>query len=474
MPNLKLQGVQVNNCSFVRGLLSTLILLTCSSLVFAEGPDLIQDRLKSNRNSQISFMAAPLHGSAPTITYQSDLALIPASLMKLLTSYVALKQLGRDFRFEIRMQLGVKDARGIAALTVWAPLGMPDLVIEDLYLVARRIKALGLNGLSKLVVIQDPRFLDNKDWPEAYQAKTSSLSINYNSIGTELCPSSESNNMKALLDLPELPNEIIGQVSSAIKDQKKPLSVNLEFQNSANIWQVQLSGYLPKTADCQLVYKAIPSAEYAFAPTLAKLLQQQGLVVEAYETKIEEPRVAAEASDIIFNSRPLSDILMRMNRFSSNFIARSLALALQYQKKSNSLEGSGAGLVEAALKQEYAEAASLKVHDASGLARENRVSAALLVRLLRSASKDPEIGVELQSSLVYSKLGTLRNRDFGASAESLRVKTGFINGVSGLAGFLTVKSGETWAFAIIQNGVKSRERALKFEEELIEEFYNRF
>ncbi|WP_026912950.1 D-alanyl-D-alanine carboxypeptidase/D-alanyl-D-alanine-endopeptidase [Patulibacter minatonensis] len=92
--------------------------------------------------------------------------------------------------------------------------------------------------------------------------------------------------------------------------------------------------------------------------------------------------------------------------------------------------------------------------DGSGLTRQNRVSPALVARLLQRLDADPTISPVLRASLPQAgRSGTLAGRMRGTAAVGrCAAKTGTINGVSGLAGFCTTKRGREVAFAILQNG----------------------
>lgn len=98
--------------------------------------------------------------------------------------------------------------------------------------------------------------------------------------------------------------------------------------------------------------------------------------------------------------------------------------------------------------------ATPRIHDGSGLTRRNRVSPALVTRLLVSLHNDPALGPVVRDALPRAgATGTLARRMRGSAAQGrCRAKTGTINGVSSLAGYCTAASGRELAFAILQNG----------------------
>lgn len=98
--------------------------------------------------------------------------------------------------------------------------------------------------------------------------------------------------------------------------------------------------------------------------------------------------------------------------------------------------------------------ATPRIHDGSGLTRRNRVSPAMVTRLLVSLHDDPLLAPVVRDALPRAgATGTLARRMRGTAAQGrCRAKTGTINGVSSLAGYCTAASGRELAFAILQNG----------------------
>lgn len=98
-----------------------------------------------------------------------------------------------------------------------------------------------------------------------------------------------------------------------------------------------------------------------------------------------------------------------------------------------------------------------RIHDGSGLTRRNRVSPAMVTRLLVSLHNDPVLAPVVRDALPRAgATGTLAQRMRGTAAQGrCRAKTGTINGVSSLAGYCTAASGRELAFAILQNGSTS-------------------
>ena len=97
------------------------------------------------------------------------------------------------------------------------------------------------------------------------------------------------------------------------------------------------------------------------------------------------------------------------------------------------------------------QAPELSIENGSGLARDDRVSAATLAALLRSAWASP-LMPELAASLpVLSVDGTLRQRASGAAGGHAHLKGGTLDGVQSIAGFVLDRDGRRWIVVMMVN-----------------------
>ena len=111
---------------------------------------------------------------------------------------------------------------------------------------------------------------------------------------------------------------------------------------------------------------------------------------------------------------------------------------------------------------------SFIIEDSSGLSHENRLSSQIIVTILVELFRSNRYGPEFVSSLsVAGRSGTLKDRTLGENQVSVRAKTGTLTGVVSLAGYLTSESNRVFAFALLQNGVKSKANAHALERKLM-------
>ena len=103
-------------------------------------------------------------------------------------------------------------------------------------------------------------------------------------------------------------------------------------------------------------------------------------------------------------------------------------------------------------------AGAVVVADGSGLSQDNRITAAMMTAWLASFANDSRLGPLLIDSLaIAGESGTLKKRYskvnlYGATVQA---KTGYINRVSCLSGFVTMPDGRRRTFSVLVNGLKA-------------------
>jgi D-alanyl-D-alanine carboxypeptidase/D-alanyl-D-alanine-endopeptidase (penicillin-binding protein 4) len=145
-------------------------------------------------------------------------------------------------------------------------------------------------------------------------------------------------------------------------------------------------------------------------------------------------------------------ILRAMNLASDNFIAETLVKDVGAYGSGRGTTRAGAARTRALLAQEGVIGPGDRLVDGSGLSRDNRLTAATLVRLVAAADADPEWGAALLGSLARGGEGTLVRRfTSGPATKRVRAKTGYLDGVSALAGRVISRRGQRYAFAMLMN-----------------------
>jgi PBP4 family serine-type D-alanyl-D-alanine carboxypeptidase len=151
-------------------------------------------------------------------------------------------------------------------------------------------------------------------------------------------------------------------------------------------------------------------------------------------------------------SPPLPVILRAMNLDSDNFIAETLVKDVGAYRAGRGSTTAGVRHTRALLARRGILGTRDTLVDGSGLSRGNRLAAASLVRLIAQADADPTWGRALINSLARGGEGTLIRRfTSGVATKRVRAKTGYLDGVSAMAGRVVSRRGAHYGFALLMN-----------------------
>jgi len=205
------------------------------------------------------------------------------------------------------------------------------------------------------------------------------------------------------------------------------------------------SGSLARAAD--------PAA--AAAATFAELLAGRGVSVRGGVRPVEAPEAADTVAEV--SSPPVAQLVEHMLTDSDNQLAEALGrLAAVAQGAPASFDGAAATLVAVA-EDHGADLAGATVLDASGLSRDDRVSADALATTLSVAVVDPVYRPLTTGLPIAALTGTLVDRFLDppatVGAGVVRAKTGTLTGVSSEAGLVVTCEGELLAFAFLADRV---------------------
>lgn len=203
----------------------------------------------------------------------------------------------------------------------------------------------------------------------------------------------------------------------------------------------------------------IRNPEHRAAVALTRRLERAGVAVSGSAGAGQAPAGLTNVASV--DSPTVSVMARYMNRKSSNLFAEV------FGKKLGALRSGVPGTIAKGAAAIAAWAArhsvSLTARDASGLSYENRVAPAGLTRLLGVAENETW-GVALRMSLPKGNQGTLEDR---LGRVRVRAKTGTLENISTLSGYVWLEQRETWAeFAILSRGM-SKAHASAIEDDIV-------
>jgi D-alanyl-D-alanine carboxypeptidase/D-alanyl-D-alanine-endopeptidase (penicillin-binding protein 4) len=194
----------------------------------------------------------------------------------------------------------------------------------------------------------------------------------------------------------------------------------------------------------------------AAASEFAALLTSDGVTVTAPPAAVHATSGHAAIASV--SSPPMSELVQRMLGRSDNDLAEALSRQVAIATGQPASFAGGVTAVKAAIASLGVDPAGLATVDASGLSPLDRVKPAALLALLRLAivPGHDRLAAILAGLPVAGFSGTLSGRFVGpaaAGAGVIRAKTGTLDGVVALAGYLQDSSGATLVFATIVTGV---------------------
>ncbi len=380
----------------------------------------------------------------------ADIAVPPASVAKTVTALYALDRLGAQHRFTTRvMAVGQVSGKRLTGDLVLAGGGDPTLDSDKL---GDLVAALARTGLREVTgrflayagaLPSFDRISDEQPVQVGYDPGLSGLALNYNRVNFEWTKGGATLAMNARGER-YVPG--VKMATMAVADRQAPL---FDYRRAPGVeaWSVARGG-LARAGSRWLPVRQV--APYV-AEVFRTLCAAQGIALPAAEV-VQVMPVGAVAL-VTWQSDELSSVLRQMLKYSTNITAEGVGLAAT---------GAADLRVSAGMVADWATGLGLQATlvDHSGLGSASRVTAGGMLRALIAGDK---AGLR----------GILRNvglRDFAGkavkgSATQVVGKSGTLNFVSGLVGFIEPVGGQDLCFAIFSADVARREAVPMAERE---------
>lgn len=406
-------------------------------------------------NSTSIYVADAATGR-PIASHMPDMQLNPASCAKILTSVTALAKLGPGYTFKTRFYADKKPRGGTVGTLYVSGKGDPSLINEELERIGATLYGMGIRHIAGGIVI-DNSFFDSFEYPRkvgnvgrAYTAKTAAVAINFNSIGIEVSPTRAGRLAKVEL---KPPVDIFNLKNKVVTGGKSRINIAMDRGPEGN--DIVVSGRMSTRAGTQIFWRAIPDpVEYAGA-VIGYIFGEQGIAVTGPTRSGKVPKGAFLLSEE--QSRPLVEIVRDMNKLSTNFVAEQIVKHMGGTfKGSPGSTAKGVEFIEDYLASIGIPRGSIVLENGSGLSTISRISAKQLVDVLVAAYRNRSIQYDFMASLsVLGIDGTMKRwRKMEPSLTGIvYAKTGTLNSVSTLAGYVPGPDGQMIAFAIMANGL---------------------
>jgi D-alanyl-D-alanine carboxypeptidase/D-alanyl-D-alanine-endopeptidase (penicillin-binding protein 4) len=415
------------------------------------------------RGARVGALVVDAEQGGVLFERSADLALVPASNMKILTALAALDAFGPTHRFTTRVLADQPlDAQGAVNVLYLQGGGDPALTSESWWRLAADLRLAGLREVRQGIVVDDSAF-DAARWhpswgqvtSRAYYAPIGALSANYGAFAVEVRPGREPGVPVAVaVDPPVASLRVVNRALTGPPGTASKLVVDRVA--AGEVEEVRVSGRLPLGAEPDPFFRSVADPGI-YAGALARLqLEANGVRVGPALSRGGVPLGVVEL--LAFEGRPLGEIISLLVKYSNNEIAETLVKALASQRGAGTWD-LGTSLVRERLAGLGLDASRLELVDGSGLSTRNRVTARLLVDALQVAGRSFRLGPELVAALpIAARDGTLRKRAGGADGR-VRAKTGLLERVTALAGYAELADGRAAAFAVLVNGYRVTDEA---------------
>ena len=420
--------------------------------------------------AKVGFVVQDLQTGVELANREGDKGLNLASNTKLLTGTAALAALGGGFRWRTAVYAETEpDETGTITGDLYIRgRGDPLLSIQALQQLAQDVAARGVTNVEGKIVLDTSYFDTNVEPPHfdeqpkeraAFRAPVASFGVNRSTV-TMTVIAEPGGTARVIVDpktdLYKLTKEEVTSTPTGrtrLKVEKKPKKDHVELEITGQIRVGEGSWDLRQRVD--------DPARFA-AEVFKKALVDEGVKIR--KAGFGSGTVPTTAKLLAHHdSQPLLDVLRAMNKHSDNYVAESILKTLGAETKSTpgpATWADGIAAVRAQLEKLGLPGGSYKAENGSGLYASTEVSPKQLVTLLTAAHKDYRIGPDLLASLpVGGYDGTLARRWVGKPAAGrVRAKTGTLDKVITLAGYVAVDPSHVVAFAILTNDVPPKER----------------
>jgi D-alanyl-D-alanine carboxypeptidase/D-alanyl-D-alanine-endopeptidase (penicillin-binding protein 4) len=415
--------------------------------------------------SSLSVFVQKVGAAEPLLLFNADVPRNPASVVKLVTTFAGLEALGPTYQWRTEAYVdGRLDGGTLTGDLLLKGYGDPYLITERLWLLQRDLRNKGLRVIDGDLVIDnswfareelDPGAFDGQTY-RAYNALPDALLVNYQAVNFILRPDPARSRVEILAD-PALANVEIRNEMRLFKGgcNSSKSGISMSVGGVAPRPRLTFSGAV--ASDCpeyQMLRTILDGPAFTYGAFRA-LWEEQGGRLTGVARQGQVP--SGKKPYVTFRSPPLAEVIRSVNKFSNNVMTRQIFLTLGAEKfgAPGTLD-KGERATLAALASRGLVFPELRLGNGAGLARETRISAGSLGRLLLAAHASP-FQPEFQASLSIAGLdGTTRKRfKDDPEAGDMHLKTGTLNGVTAIAGFVHSESGADYVVVAVMNQSKA-------------------
>lgn len=387
----------------------------------------------------------------------------PASVMKMVTTWAGLSELGPEHRWRTNV-LTQANARIDEQGTLQGPLyiqasGDPFFSISDLWNLLRDVRLRGVKNLSQVVIDKsifgqikiDPYAFDGAgDRP--YNASPDAMMVGFGASRLIFQPDNKNKKWIGVIDPPVPGLRIENQLQWS--DQRCPGSpgVGTQLRTTPNGVTVVATGTAAGSCGEFSVYR-LTMAQDAFFESVFKMIWKElgGTLAHTVTTG----KIPANAKALVWHdSVSLADQIRVINKQSNNVMATLLLLRLGQQVSgAGSTTASSEQVAMNVLRSQGVNTGGWRIANGSGLSREARITANGLAQMLDVAWRSNYMPEYISSLAIAGVDGTVRRRLRDEEVQGrAHLKTGTLRDSRALAGYVLGASGKRYIMVSMVNG----------------------
>ncbi|ACR67693.1 serine-type D-Ala-D-Ala carboxypeptidase [Edwardsiella ictaluri] len=462
------------------------------ALVFSVQATPVQDYAQYlPEGTNLALMVQKVGSTTPTIDYHGQQMALPASTQKVITALAALLQLGPDFRFNTTFE-----TRGqISAGTLNGDLivrfdGDPTLRRQNIRNMVASLKKQGIARISGDILIDTSVFASHDKapgWPwndltQCFSAPPAAAIVDRNCFSISLYSAPKAGDRAFIRVASYYPVHMFSEVKTLARGSAEAPYCELDVV-PGELNRYTLTGCLTQRTDpLPLAFAIQDGAAYAGA-IVKDELQQANIDIAGHLRR--ETQVTPQGTILAqTQSAPLHDLLRVMLKKSDNMIADTIfrTIGHSYFNVPGTWRAGSDAVRQILRKKAGVNLGNSVVVDGSGLSRHNLISPATMMEvLLYIAQNDSQLNFISMLPLAGND-GTLQYRgglhEAGVDGK-VSAKTGSLQGVYNLAGFITTASGQRMAFVQYLSGYAvppqdqrtRRQPLVRFESRLYRDIY---
>ena len=447
--------------------------------LFVFGQESIESLIKKHEipESKLSIILEEQESGKRLIDINSNRSRSPASVTKLFTAFAAIDLLGSEYQWKTEAYIDQKD-NGIDSIDYLLIRGGgdPSFSINDLESFILKIRATGIREIRNGIHLDQSFFKQRKNSTGSfdqsplrpYNTMHSSLIVNSNKL--DLGFSLNSKTKEIVITPSFLPtgvsiqsNLLIG--SGDCKDFRS--QVNFEERLEKKTLMIVINGFYPDQCSSFDHDLAITETEHYFYGAFKKIWVDSGGTINGHYKRRKKSKMNALIAHM--DSEELNSALRLILKESDNMASRNVFLSFAEKSNQRKLRNIRKTVYKSMKDNDIQWHNRNFIDNGSGLSRKTRLKPESIMGLIKKIDQDIKF-LEIKSMLPVSGIdGTLKNIFQSSLLQGqMRLKTGTLNGVRCLAGFITSSSGKNYRFVFMHNNFDEYEYDLRlFTTELL-------